>query len=144
MTTDAVATPTDTRRGFHPLTVAVVDRVAEDAVAVTLAVPPALRDVFAFRAGQHVTVRRYEDGDDVRRSYSVCSTPADLAGRGILRIGVRQLPGGVFSGYAAGALRPGDTLSVLPPVGHFTSDFGPGRRRHYAAIAAGSGVTPVL
>ncbi len=139
-----VRQPTRRRPVFHDLPVVAVDRLTDDAVAVTFAVPPDLREHFAFVAGQHLTVRRLADGDDVRRSYSICSTPADLAGRGELRIGVKQIPGGAFSAFAASELRPGDTVSVLPPLGHFTSAFEPGRRRHYVAVAAGSGITPVL
>lgn len=141
------------RPRFHRLAVAAVDRLTEDAVAITFAVPPGLRDAYAFLAGQHVTVRRAaSDGGEVAdhlsdstpRSYSICSTPAELVAHGRFRIGVRQLPGGVFSTFASKALRAGDVLDVLPPLGHFTTAFDPARRRRYAAIAAGSGITPVL
>jgi ring-1,2-phenylacetyl-CoA epoxidase subunit PaaE len=126
--------------GFHELEVCSLDRVTDDAVAVTFAVPPELRETFAFRAGQHMTVRR----DDVRRSYSICSTPAELQRSGVLRVGIKQIAGGAFSTFATGVLRPGDRVEVLPPLGHFTSAFDPARERHYAGIAAGSGITPVL
>ncbi|WP_254909726.1 2Fe-2S iron-sulfur cluster-binding protein, partial [Micromonospora sp. NBS 11-29] len=76
--------------------------------------------------------------------YSICSTPDDLARHGRLRIGVREVPGGAFSAYACGALRHGDTVEVLPPLGHFTSAFTAGRIRRYGAVVAGSGITPVL
>jgi ring-1,2-phenylacetyl-CoA epoxidase subunit PaaE len=142
--TVTITRPVRRRPQFHDLTVAAVDRLTDDAVAVTLAVPQELREVFTFRAGQHLTVRRMEDGQDVRRSYSICSTPAELAATGRLRIGVKQVPGGVFSRYATTTLRPGDPISVLPPLGHFTTDFDADRRRHYAAVVAGSGITPVL
>ena len=136
--------PVKRRPGFHPLRVVAVDRLTDDAVAVTFAVPDELRPVFAFRAGQHLTVRRLVDGGDVRRSYSICSTPMDLAERGLVRIGVRRVPGGSFSGYAVSALQPGDTVEVLPPLGAFTTELAPDRRRHYTAIVGGSGITPVL
>ncbi|ROT33918.1 1,2-phenylacetyl-CoA epoxidase subunit PaaE [Micromonospora sp. HM5-17] len=140
-----ITRPVRRRPVFHPLPVRAVDRLTEDAVAVTFAVPPELRDTFAFRAGQHLTVRRVgEDGAEVRRSYSICSTPAELAAAGRLRIGVREVPGGAFSRFAVTSLRAGDTVEVLPPLGHFTTDFAPDRVRRYAAIAAGSGITPVL
>lgn len=126
---------------FHPLPVAAVDRLTEDALAITFVVPGSLRKVFAFRAGQHVTVR-HAAGDEVRRSYSICSTPDELATRGRLRIGVKEIPGGVFSRYAAQRLAPGDEVEVMPAAGRFTlARPGPG---WYAAIAAGSGITPVL
>ncbi|MEJ3748301.1 1,2-phenylacetyl-CoA epoxidase subunit PaaE [Actinomycetes bacterium KLBMP 9797] len=142
--TVTIRRPVRRRPVFHPLTVDAVDRITDDAVAVTFAVPPELREAFAFRAGQHLTVRRVGDDGDVRRSYSICSTPADLAAGGRLRIGVKQIPGGAFSGYAARALRPGDTVEVMPPLGHFTTAFAPDRVRHYGAVVAGSGITPVL
>ncbi|MEH1123764.1 1,2-phenylacetyl-CoA epoxidase subunit PaaE [Micromonospora sp. CPCC 206061] len=143
--TVTITRPVRRRPVFHPLTVAAVDRITDDAVAVTFAVPPELREAFGFRAGQHLTVRRVgSDGDDVRRSYSLCSTPAELAASGRLRIGVKEIPGGAFSGFAARTLRPGDAVEVLPPLGHFTTAFAPDRVRHYGAVVAGSGITPVL
>ncbi|MFI5489463.1 1,2-phenylacetyl-CoA epoxidase subunit PaaE [Micromonospora echinaurantiaca] len=143
--TVTITRPVRRRPVFHPLPVAAVDRLTDDAVAITFAVPEELRETFAFRAGQHLTVRRTgEAGEDVRRSYSICSTPDDLARHGRLRIGVREIPGGAFSAFACGALRGGDTVEVLPPLGHFTSAFDPGRVRHYGAVVAGSGITPVL
>jgi ring-1,2-phenylacetyl-CoA epoxidase subunit PaaE len=130
---------------FHPLPVAAIDRLTDDAVAVTFEVPPGLRDAYAFSAGQHVTVRLAGPGEEeVRRSYSICSTPAELAAHGRFRIGIRQIPGGAFSTFADKTLRPGDTVDVLTPLGNFTTPFDPRRRRRYAAIAAGSGITPVL
>ena len=149
--TVTITRPVRRRPVFHPLPVVAVDRLTADAVAVTFAVPEELRATFAFRAGQHLTVRRptadaapLPDGEDVRRSYSICSTPEELARHGRLRIGVREIPGGAFSSYACGALRRGDTVEVLPPLGHFTTAFAPDRVRRYGAVVAGSGITPVL
>ncbi|MFY1673750.1 1,2-phenylacetyl-CoA epoxidase subunit PaaE [Plantactinospora sp. WMMB334] len=137
--------PVRRRPVFHPLPVVAVDVLTEDAVAVTFEVPAELRESFAFRAGQHLTVRRFvPDGAEVRRSYSICSTPAELAATGELRIGVREVPGGVFSSFAVSALRAGDTVQVLPPLGQFGTAFAPDRVRHYAGVVAGSGITPVL
>jgi ring-1,2-phenylacetyl-CoA epoxidase subunit PaaE len=133
-----VRKPVRRRPVFHALPVTAVDRLTDEAVAITFAVPPALRETFAFRPGQHVTVRL---GDDVRRSYSICSTP-DQAGT--LRIGVKEVPGGAFSSHAVRALRTGDTVDVLPPLGTFTTAFDPGRARRYGAVVAGSGITPLL
>jgi ring-1,2-phenylacetyl-CoA epoxidase subunit PaaE len=138
--TVTISTPVRRRPVFHTLPVSSVDRLTDDSVALVFAVPDELRETFAFKAGQHVTVRR----DDARRSYSICSTPSELADTGRLRIGVKEIPGGAFSGYAARDLQPGDTLDVMPPLGHFTTDFDPLRQRHYGAIVAGSGITPVL
>ncbi|MEU8259377.1 1,2-phenylacetyl-CoA epoxidase subunit PaaE [Micromonospora sp. NPDC048999] len=152
--TVTITRPVRRRPAFHPLPVAAVDRLTDDAVAITFAVPEELRETFAFSAGQHLTVRRPAgggltgsagaDGEDVRRSYSICSTPQELARHGRLRIGVREIPGGAFSAYACGALRDGDTVDVLPPLGNFTTAFAPDRVRRYGAVVAGSGITPVL
>jgi ring-1,2-phenylacetyl-CoA epoxidase subunit PaaE len=139
-----ITRPVRRRPVFHLLDVAAVDRLTEDSVAVTFAVPPELREGFTFRAGQHLTVRRAGEEVDVRRSYSICSTPADLAAHGTLRIGVKEIPGGAFSGFAARSLQPGDAIEVMPPLGHFTTAFAPDRVRRYGAVVAGSGITPVL
>ena len=142
--TVTITRPARRRPTFHPLRVEAVDRLTDDAVAITFAVPPELREAFAFQAGQHLTVRRFEGSEDVRRSYSICSTPGELERTGRLRIGVKQIPGGAFSRYAAEILRTGDTVDVMPPLGHFTTAFDPQRQRRYGAVAAGSGITPVL
>ena len=141
-----VTRPVRRRPTFHALPVRSMDRLTGDALAITFGVPEELREAYAFRAGQHLTVRRIdpETGEDVRRSYSICSTPADLERDGRLRIGVKEIPGGAFSRYAAQALRTGDTVEVMPPLGNFTTAFDPQRGRHYGAVAAGSGITPVL
>jgi len=125
---------------FHPLTVARVDRETRDAVAITFAVPGELRELFRFEPGQHLTVRATLDGADVRRSYSICSAPSD----GALRIAVKRCAGGMFSTYANERLRAGDTLEVMPPLGHFGVPAEPQSSRHHVAFAAGSGITPIL
>jgi len=143
----AAVRPTVRRRPvFHALTVVGVDELTDDAVAVTFAVPPDLRESFDFWPGQHLTVRRMDaaGGDEIRRSYSISSTPTDLRERGIVRIGIRKIAGGSFSSYATRGLAAGDTVDVLPPLGHFTTALDADHARHYGAIAAGSGITPVL
>jgi ring-1,2-phenylacetyl-CoA epoxidase subunit PaaE len=142
--TVTITRPQRRRPVFHELTVAAVERLTEAAVAVSFSVPPELRQTFAFRAGQHLTVRRRNEHEDVRRSYSICSTPHELATRGVLRVGIKRISGGAFSSFATAELRPGHRVEVLPPLGHFTTDFQASRRRHYAAVVAGSGITPVL
>ena len=137
--------PQRRRPTFHPLSVSGIDRLTDDAVAVTFAVPPALREQFSFLPGQHLTVRRHHpELGEIRRSYSICSTPAELAERGRLRIGVREVDGGAFSLYAARELAAGNDLEVMPPLGHFTTELDPARTRHYVAVVAGSGITPAL
>lgn len=125
---------------FHPLEVAAVDRLTDDAVAVTFDVPEHLADEFHYLPGQHVTVRADIGGIDVRRSYSVCAS----ANTGLLRVGVKRLEGGAFSTWATTRLETGQVLEVAPPVGEFTIEPDPGAAHHYTAIAAGSGITPVL
>jgi ring-1,2-phenylacetyl-CoA epoxidase subunit PaaE len=125
------------RRRFHELTVARVDRLCEDAVAVTFDVPEALATEFDFRPGQSLTVRRVVGGQDERRSYSICAPAGDPP-----RIGVREVPGGAMSGWLTREVMPGDRVEVQPPSGSFTPDLGvPGR---HVLVAAGSGITPVL
>jgi ring-1,2-phenylacetyl-CoA epoxidase subunit PaaE len=142
--TITITKPVRRRPQFHALVVASVDALTDDAVMVTFEVPADLRAEYAFTAGQHLTVRRDEDGEDVRRSYSICSTPRELDERGLVRIGVKAVTNGVFSRFATQVLRPGQTVEVMPPLGHFTSAFAPERTRAYTAVAAGSGITPVL
>jgi ring-1,2-phenylacetyl-CoA epoxidase subunit PaaE len=127
------------RHALHALHVADVEPLTEDSVAITFDVPDDLRDAFAFAPGQHVAVVHSAGGDDLRRSYSICSPVG-----GALRVAVKLLPEGRFSTYAHGELKAGDTLDVLPPAGRFTTALDPGHADHYAAIAAGSGITPVL
>jgi ring-1,2-phenylacetyl-CoA epoxidase subunit PaaE len=125
---------------FHPLRVACVERLTDDAVAVTFDVPPELREDFRFQAGQHVSIRSPVAGDDVRRNYSICAP----ATSGRLRIGVKRIPDGIFSTFVAERLRPGDVLDIMTPTGSFSTALHPGQRKRYGAIAAGSGITPVL
>ncbi|NUR72027.1 MAG: 2Fe-2S iron-sulfur cluster binding domain-containing protein [Hamadaea sp.] len=123
---------------FEKLTVGAVEPACADGLVLTFAVPPELREAFAFQAGQHVTL-----DEKLRRSYSICSTPLELAEQGRLRVGVRLLPEGEFSAIAS-ALLPGSTVEVSTPLGRFTSPFERARQRRYAAVVGGSGVTPVL
>ncbi|MBC2900152.1 1,2-phenylacetyl-CoA epoxidase subunit PaaE [Streptomyces cupreus] len=122
---------------FHPLRVAAVQPLCEDAAAVGFEIPPELAEEFAFAPGQSLTLRREIDGRDERRSYSIC-TPAGTAPR----IGVRVVPGGLFSSWLVNEVRPGDTVEVMAPTGNFTPDLTtPG---HHVLLAAGSGITPML
>ena len=125
---------------FHPLVVSDIEPLTDESVAVTFAVPDHLSDTFTYLPGQHVTVRSMIDGDDVRRSYSICAN----ANTGVLRVGIKRLEGGVFSTWATKELQVGDVLDVMPPVGEFIAHPDPERSRSYGAIAAGSGITPVL
>ena len=125
---------------FHPLEVTAVDRIAEDAVCVRLALPEALRGHFKHDAGQYVTIRRRIDGREERRTYSIVTPP----GAAELRIGVREQTGGRMSRDLAARLSPGERLEVGTPMGRFRTAVDGLRARCYVAFAAGSGITPVL
>lgn len=123
---------------FHPLRVSEVERLTDDSVAVTFAVPPELRETFRHTPGQHVALRRVGDGDGIRRTYSICA-PADE--HPVLRVGIRLVEGGEFSTYALKELAEGDTVDVMEPTGRFVLT---PRAGYFAAIVGGSGITPVL
>jgi ring-1,2-phenylacetyl-CoA epoxidase subunit PaaE len=126
--------------GFHRLTIAeVIDETAE-ARSIRFAVPDALRGAFAFRPGQHLTLKADIDGEDVRRNYSLCVAPEE----GALKVTVKRIQGGVFSTWATRNLKPGDAIEVMPPHGSFTHAFEASARNHYVGIAGGSGITPVI
>ena len=137
----SVPLATGRRHGtFHPLRVKDVERLTEDAVAITFDVPDDLCEDYAYTHGQHLTVRTEVEGVEVRRNYSICAP----ATSGRLRIGVKRLHGGAFSGHATGALRVGDVVEVMTPTGRFFTALDPAQAKHYCAVAAGSGITPVL
>ncbi len=123
---------------FHELKVADVERQTPDSVAIAFDVPDDLRDTFAFRPGQYLTLATTIDGEDIRRSYSICSAPGDR----FLRVGVKKVADGRFSRFVNDLLSVGDTIRVMPPEGRFTSLIGP--RHDYLLIASGSGITPML
>lgn len=125
---------------FHKLRVAEVKRETPDAVSVRLELPEELRETFRFRAGQHLTFRREIGGEEVRRNYSLCVAPDE----GVLKIGVKQIAGGVFSNWVNTELKPGDELEVMVPHGSFCWTFDPEARNEYVAFAGGSGITPIL
>jgi ring-1,2-phenylacetyl-CoA epoxidase subunit PaaE len=125
---------------FYPLSVADVRRETRDAVVVTLAPREEDRAAFDFIQGQYLTFRRAFDGEELRRSYSICACPDE----GVLRVGIKRVDGGAFSTWANEALKPGDTVEAMPPMGNFHAPLDPDRARHYLAFAGGSGITPVL
>jgi ring-1,2-phenylacetyl-CoA epoxidase subunit PaaE len=125
---------------FHSLTVASVEPLTDDSVAVTFEVPDDLLSAYTHTPGQHLIMRATIDGEDVRRSYSICSP----AGTASPRVGIKQLSGGAFSSFANDVLKAGDSLEVTPPKGEFTLAPSASNRNHYVAFAAGSGITPVI
>ncbi|GAW49823.1 MULTISPECIES: fatty acid desaturase [unclassified Nocardioides] len=128
------------RAAFHPLRVTSVERMTEDSVVLSFAVPEDLAPDYRYTAGQHVTLRAVIDGQDVRRSYSLCA-PATT---GELRVAVKRVEGGVFSSYLNGELRSGDILDVMTPTGRFGIPLDAGAKHAYVGVAAGSGITPLV
>jgi ring-1,2-phenylacetyl-CoA epoxidase subunit PaaE len=127
-------------RQFHSLTVAEKTRETRDSVRIALAVPPELREEFAFLPGQHLPIEIVRDGKPLRRTYSICSVPGEWP----LEIGVRVQQGGQFSEFAANELAVGDRLDVMPPFGQFHASPAAGSKKSYLGFAAGSGITPIL
>jgi len=125
---------------FHALRIAEIVPETSEANSIRFDVPEELRDRFAFRAGQHLTLRATIDGEEVRRNYSLCTRPAE----GDWMVTVKRIGGGLFSNWVGDRLKAGDTLDVMPPHGSFTCEFDAARSRHLVGIAGGSGITPVM
>jgi ring-1,2-phenylacetyl-CoA epoxidase subunit PaaE len=125
---------------FHSLEVKKIEKETDDCVTIVFDVPSGLKDTFRFIQGQSLTVRTHLAGEEVRRTYSICSAPQD----NILRVAVKKVEGGLFSTYANEELKAGDYLDVMPPVGKFNTGLHPAHKKNYVAFAAGSGITPVL
>src|SRR5258707_3105296 len=125
---------------FHRLAVNDLRRESADAVSLTFTIPTELADNYRFAPGQYLTLRTTMDGEEVRRSYSICSGPDD----GELRIAVKKVDGGAFSNWAAEELKTGDELDVMTPTGRFGVAPAPEQARLYVGFAAGSGITPIL
>jgi ring-1,2-phenylacetyl-CoA epoxidase subunit PaaE len=125
---------------FTSLAIAAVRQETRDTIVATLAVPAELRNAFAFTPGQHLTFRTQLDGEELRRSYSICSAVHE----GELRVAIKRVAGGQFSNWANDNFRPGMSIEVMPPSGNFGLPIEPGATRRYLAVAAGSGITPIL
>ncbi len=126
---------------FHPLRVSAIERITDDAVAVTFAVPAELRETFRHKPGQHLNVRFTVDGKEIRRSYSICAPATEQPAEPVVRVGIRGVEGGAFSTYALKELAVGDQVEAMPPMGRFVLEPRPGL---FAAVVGGSGITPVL
>ena len=125
---------------FHRLAVNDLRRETPDAISLTFTIPKELASDYSFSPGQYLTLRTTMDGEEVRRSYSICSGPDD----GELRIAVKKVDGGAFSNWAAEELKTGDELDVMTPTGRFGIAPAPEQARLYVGFAAGSGITPIL
>lgn len=125
---------------FHTLRIAEVIAETSDAKSISFDLPDELREEFFFKPGQHLTLKADIQGEDIRRTYSLCVAPQD----GDLKVTVKRIAGGVFSNWANDNLKAGDHIEVMPPHGSFTWEFDRGASNHYAGFAGGSGITPIL
>lgn len=125
---------------FHPLKVKAIRKETDQCVSVEFEIPGELAEAFRYRQGQSLTMRTFIGGEEVRRTYSLCSSPLDKQ----WKVAVKMVDGGVFSFFANEKLKPGDTLEVMEPVGKFYTDLNPSQKKNYLAFAAGSGITPVI
>jgi len=125
---------------FHSIKVAQVHKETKDTVVITFDIPEHLQKAFHFIQGQYLTLRKIINGEDIRRSYSLCTSPLDNE----WKVAVKQIPGGVFSNYANNELKAGDEIEVMEPAGSFYVDVDKSVAKNYIAFAAGSGITPIL
>ena len=125
---------------FHPLTVKNILRETPNSVALTFSIPSDLKETFSFIPGQYITIKHVLDGQEVRRAYSICSTPNEET----ITVGIKKVEEGHFSVFANSTLKEGDTLEVMPPEGKFVLNPNASNAKKYVAFAAGSGITPVL
>jgi ring-1,2-phenylacetyl-CoA epoxidase subunit PaaE len=125
---------------FYPLTIKEINRETAECVSVVLDVPVELKPVFEFHPGQHLVFRTWNAEEEIRRSYSICTCPDE----GELRVAVKEIPGGYFSTYMNQNARVGDVVEVMAPQGQFNTQLDASHRKRYVAIAAGSGITPII
>ena len=125
---------------FHPLKIKAIKKETVDCVSVLFELPEELKTDFSFQQGQSLTMRTMIKGEEVRRTYSLCSSPLDKE----WRVAIKKVEGGLFSPYANDELKTGDILEVMEPVGKFYTELDPAHKKNYLAFAAGSGITPVL
>lgn len=128
------------RPKFHSLKVKDIRKETVDCVSIAFEIPQELGDVYQFKQGQYLTLRETIHGEDIRRSYSICSGIFDNE----LRVAVKKVDGGVFSTWANEELKVGHEMQVMTPMGSFTSEIEPDKKKRYLLVAAGSGITPVI
>jgi ring-1,2-phenylacetyl-CoA epoxidase subunit PaaE len=125
---------------FHPLTIKKIQKETADCVSVEFEVPESLKESFQFKQGQSLTLRATINGEEVRRTYSICSSPLDKE----LRVAIKKVDGGLFSTFANEQLKKSDIVEVMQPIGKFYVELNPANKKNYLGIAAGSGITPLL
>lgn len=129
-----------TKKRFHSLKVKELIKETSDCTSIAFELTDDLYDVFEYKQGQYLTLRTEINGEDIRRSYSLCSSPLD----GEMRVAVKKIEEGKFSTFANDVLKEGDTLDVMPPMGNFYTELSPNQAKSYVAFAAGSGITPMM
>lgn len=125
---------------FHTLKIKSITKETPDCVSVSLDIPDELKEKFSYKQGQYLTFKRIENGEELRRSYSICSSPIE----GEWKVAIKKVPDGKFSGYANAHLKVGEVLEVMPPQGRFFTELNKEHKKNYLLFAAGSGITPVL
>lgn len=125
---------------FELIKVKEVRRETADCVSIAFDIPTSLENIFSYKQGQYITIKTNINGEEIRRSYSICSSPLDKE----LRIAVKKVPGGIFSTWANESLQKGTTLELMPPMGKFFTELAANTKRKYVAFASGSGITPIL
>lgn len=125
---------------FHNLRISDISQETEDSVVISFEIPKELTEIFSYSQGQYLTIKHYIDGEEVRRSYSLCSSPLENK----WCIGVKKVEGGRFSTFANESLQVGDVLEIMPPDGKFYTAINKEKQRNYVCFAAGSGITPIL
>lgn len=125
---------------FHKLRINDIRKETNDCISISFDIPPTLQNAFSFEQGQNITLRKQFNGEEIRRSYSICTSPLENE----LRVAVKKVEGGLFSSFANDTLQIGDEIEVLPPTGKFNTRLDPQHAKKYLAFAAGSGITPVI
>jgi len=125
---------------FHPLRIKEIKKETPECVSVLFEIPGSLENDFQFKHGQSLTMRTVMNGEEVRRTYSICSSPLDKE----WRVAIKKMEGGLFSTFANEELKKNDSLEVMQPVGKFYTELNPTQKKNYVAFVAGSGITPVL
>ncbi len=125
---------------FHKLRVKEIRKETADCVSILFDIPASLEQLFSFKQGQYITIKKDLNGASIRRNYSICSSPLDHE----LRIAVKKIPNGIFSSYANDFLQKGEELELMPPTGKFFTELSSENENNYVAFAAGSGITPIL
>lgn len=125
---------------FHTLKVKNIKKETQDCVSISFEIPKELENEFEFKQGQSLTLRKFLDGEEIRRSYSICTSPLDNE----VRVAVKKVQGGIFSTFANSSLNAGDVIDVMPPSGNFYTELNQANKKNYVAFAAGSGITPLL